>query len=460
MTSVPNLRRPLSGSSAWAVIVALALTCACNPSRKLPTDTGTDRQQEEVTRVYNPVTGQYEAVKDPLSLVDTIDWQEVIDQPVISSAESATSGKKDRYALAFMLPLQANLHRGFGDEIPARTRRFLNYYAGMRLALADLTRRGIDLDVRVLDTEESTDVVRQQLRELRDVDLIVGPYDRDAIREAAEFGARYRIPVVSPWTPSITLEYPNQQLVQMVPGLRTHAAAAIEFIGQRFLNPRIYIVARDDRERSRFAGYHAAQAQYNPGLERVEELMIYDATVDLAKTNLDTLIHDTRPTVFILPYFSRNDEEFVGALLRKLHAEKLERNVTVFGLPQWINFSRLNPDYLESLQTHITAAQHVDWANEATRRFSKDFYDAYAGIPEPSGKQGYDLVMFLGESLKAHGVPFMEPVAGQPSPHGDILLRPVRDESARPDGDFPVLYYENQGIQVLQFTDQAYQIVH
>ncbi|MDX1406496.1 MAG: hypothetical protein R3330_00135, partial [Saprospiraceae bacterium] len=74
--------------------------------------------------------------------------------------------------------------------------------------------------------------------------------------------------------------------------------------------------------------------------------------------------------------------------------------------------------------------------------------------------QGYDLVMYLGQSLYRNGVQLVPPERSAPSPFGHILLRPVYAADARPDGDFPILYYENQGIRVLEFIDQAYQVVH
>lgn len=448
----------MSGNSLVALCVLL-LAVGCSTS-KAPQESGTPDPSRDLPKVYNPATGKYEPVKDPRILVDTVQWTEIQSEDVIESADVIRTGKKDAYEVAFLMPMRASTTGSFATGVDPRSRRFLNYYGGVQLALNKLEQQGVMINARVWDTEESVEVVTRQLNDLKDVDLIVGPYHRESLREAAAFAARYKIPVISPWTPSIDLDDPNRYFVQMVPGLETHARIAMEYIGRRFLNPKLFIVGRNDRERARFEGYHKAHNTYNSDLEPIEELIIQDNSIDLNNTNLDSLIPDRRATVFILPYYSRSDEDFLGSLLRKLHAEKLERDVVVFGLPQWANFRRLNPDYLESLKVHITVAHHVNNSDDETKEFSRKFFETYGSIPEPAAKQAYDVTRFLGNALDQHGLQFIDEVRGVTSEYGGINLQPVLAGDGRPDGAYPILYYENQGLSILRFVEQAYREVN
>ena len=448
----------MNGSKLLLVCVLIALTSwGCSTSKNLPTSAPSDHTDRDVPRVYNPVTGKYEPVANPKSTIDTIQWTTIEDvEPIGTIAEDKT-GKKDQYEIALLLPLNAGATPPFTDNIDGRSRRFLNYYAGLKMGVRRLADQGVQLNVRVFDTEESAEKIQATLLDLRDADLIIGPYDRSNIRLAADFARKHRIPVVSPWIPSIQLDEPCDKLIQLTPGLPSHANAAMAFVGSSIFNPKIYITGRPSEQASgRFEIYHTAHTALNPGMPPIEELIIDDASIDLNETILEGMFNEEGTTVFILPFYSRSDEEFLNGLLRKLHAERGENDVVVIGLPQWANFRRINLDYLESLQVHITAVSHMDYEDPEVRGFSRAYFDQYAGLPETAAYDGYQTIQFFGNALHDFGLGFIQDVTKSERSAYAILLKPVYAETVSAEISSAPEYYENQGIQILKFSEQAF----
>jgi hypothetical protein len=194
----------------------------------------------------------------------------------------------------------------------------------------------------------------------------------------------------------------------------------------------------------------------------VEELVIKDSSPDLVNTNLHALMSDDAGTIFILPYFAKNDETFVNSFLRKLHADKDTREAIVFGMPQWVGYTNLNANYMESLSLHLSISSFVDVASPGYAAFKAGFYNRFHAIPDLNAFLGYDLMMWLGGSLVKGG---QEALIGKmdPAQYGlasGFDIRPVyRNNGSSPQEMNTPLYYENKRIRILRFVGQDFILV-
>jgi hypothetical protein len=317
----------------------------------------------------------------------------------------------------------------------------------------------------VYDTEESTQKVQDilNMKEMLDMDLIVGPYRRENIELLTDFSRKWKIPLVSPWVPSSSISKENPYLIQMTPGLASHAEAIMSYIGERFAHPKLYLVARENRrEKERFENFYRASQKLDNVNIQPEELIVADTTIDLNETILESIFDPEGPTVFVLPYYSRSEEDFVNSFLRKLHADKLENEVYVFGLPQWLNFRKLNYDYLESLNAHISSAQHLDKKDPSVKEFQTRFYNIYETVPTEAAYQGYDLISYFGKMLGEYGTAFMSEFRSEEKDLFNLGFQ-IQPISSAPAGSeiYPsVDYHENKRIWILKFEDQYFQKVN
>ena len=71
------------------------------------------------------------------------------------------------------------------------------------------------------------------------------------------------------------------------------------------------------------------------------------------------------------------NQHFLTVTLRALDTLNNSYPVTVFGHPNWINFSFLKADLLQRLETHITSADHIDYKAANIMAFIRNYRKAY-----------------------------------------------------------------------------------
>lgn len=420
-------------------------------------------------RVYNPSTGEYEFVEDATRLVDTIQWQMVENPPEPITDELLTPKKTAGSEIALLIPLHAIENQIIDDYLDSRTRRFVQFYAGVKMAISDLAERGYPLSLKVFDTGGSEARVDQILmsRQLRTADLIIGPYERELIDEVATFGDKNRIPVVSAWQPGSRSLSGHPYLIQATPGLYTHVKAITDHIRQQYSNARIVIVGRSNpSEKARMDLFYDVFVQANNkdlfGSQILpEQLFVTDASPDLAKTQLDAFLEKDKTTIFILPHYASDEENFVISFMRRLRVEKPGSKVLVFGLPQWTNYQKINYDFLENLHVHISANHYINHADSTVNAFEHEFFERFATLPEPSAFHGYDLVRYFGQLMAESGRAMLEYL---PTYSKELLaygfhIKPFSNNYSTSEPPPLLEYYENDHILILKFEDQTFQKV-
>lgn len=464
MTSVPNHLPPLNGSSIVVCFLLLCFLFACSApkaSSKKPADLKPPaKDTSDKVRVYDPATGTYVLVPRDAVKVDTVKWTEDKSDPILTDRGTIddTPEKKSNYEISILVPLNSDQYTSMEGSLDSRLVRFMQYYGGMRIAADEIQELGLPVKFRSFDTETSMSQLNEILKDpaIRRSDIIVGPYEKEFVEMVASYGLQNEKFVVSPWLPAFNIESENPYFIQVIPGLNTHADAIMDFIDKSYDAKKIFLVARNiPAEIQRLALF-----KRNVGV-RTEDLIIDDASIDLAKTNLSFLLDDPDGSVFIMPYYSRTDEDFVNSFMRKLHADKGNKNVIVFGLPQWTGFNTLNSDYMESLSLHISSPTYIDTHHSGYRKFKNKFFHKYFTMPDPQAYQGYDLIMWLGKMIVKEGPGGF--IKGLPSEFGlssGFGLKPVfRAGSTKPSELKTPLYYENSKVRILKFNDQDFELV-
>jgi ABC-type branched-subunit amino acid transport system substrate-binding protein len=473
MILVQNHRQRLNGNNLIAFVFILLLSASCgilNPEKggkSAPPDS-VPTQAEKTVSIYNPRTGQYEEVPASEVIIDTLSLRDIteISIPPITESDLSISGeKKSSYHFSLMMPFNAIKYQNISNPVDPRGRRFIQYYAGARLAVDDLMQSGIRIDMHVYDTEESSSKVRSLLNDpnVKSSDVIIGPYRTENIEAVSAFSKENQIVCVSPWIPGFEVPGNNPQLLQMTPGLEAHADAIFEHIEANYPRTVVYIVSRNsEREMNRLTMFKDAYQRIFSEPDSLKELMINDNTSDLQNTDWLSIFEKPERAIFVIPYYSRGDEGFVNSVLRKIHAERLEKEIIVFGMPQWMSFRNMNYDYLEALQAHLSTISYTDRYHHKYKNFSSRFFDRYGIVAEDPAFQGYDLISFLGKAISENGTMFLPKLKNELSSEINLGfdIRPVYENRSPDQSDLQVpKYFENRGIRILKFYNQDFQIL-
>lgn len=465
MISAPNLRQPLNGNSIkWFFFLVLAMVVSCStPKKAIPSASG-DKAPPVPHQEEQPKPSEQDGdVLKPRDAVqmDTVKWIEEKAPPVLTDPKDvpAKPPVKGKYDIALLMPFHAADAPLFTEAQDGRLNRFVQYYAGVRMALQEIDSMHLPVTTYTYDAEASSDAVSKLANEsgVKSADVIVGPYEKKDLEAVAAYGLAHKKYVVSPWLPAFTTESTNPYLIQLSPSLSSHAMAITDFIRDAMPDKKVYVVARDNATE-----LNRIQLFTRDSMLDVEELVIKDASPELVNTDLHGKLSDDRGTIFILPYFSKNDEAFVSAFMRKLHAEKDTREAIVFGLPQWVGFTNLNPNYMESLSLHLSISSFIDVSSPGYAAFRNRFFHIYHTVPDLNAFMGYDLMKWMATRLASEGRDALteNQMSDAEGLSSGFDIQPVfKTSSASGDTPSTPVYYENRKIRILKYLDQDFILV-
>ena len=506
MTSVPSRRQQSNGSNALRyglfALLLTTVTTSCELFRPVNTTgpgttTRPDRDDEDLEtvqsrRVFDEETGTYVEVTAPTEPMDTIQWREV------SAADNAPIGDDTAYAYSpadpnasatpglppvrqlgtgrngsrllsgygvdFILPFLADRNLDGSDEVDANSLWALHFYSGAELALEDIREENGDIsyDVRVQDSRANANQVSSILEsdEYQRSQLIIGPYLKEHVTLVAEAVDGQEKVLISPYSAATGIDEENVNYIQVNPTLETHLR---ELMGHAFRTQgadRIVLVAPAG-QRARLA-YFQDEYRLLTGDDQaapLDELLIGD---DFPA--LDTLLDGDR-TVFMVPVY--DNETFVADFLRQVYqATVSERgnNVAVYGLPQWADFERLNPDFLESTNVHISSSVFIDPLDPDVQEFRGRFYDRYAALPRTEAYIGYDITRYFLRMAARYGTRFQFELQEHPEDliHTSFRFAPVTviPAGATDVEEAVIDRFENRFVNILKYTDYAFKRVN
>ena len=463
MILVRSRRLPLNGNSLIISFIILLFATACGTKKPIvKTPDPKEKEEGANKRVYNPKTGKYEMVKE--ASVDTVKWTEISEEafPPITPNQKIEKEivTKDIYNLSMFIPFETNDFSYSSNNIDSRKSKYINYYAGAKIALKQLESEGILLTTYVNDSGNSLSQVESLLKRssTQKADLIIGPYNKDAIIATAEFGSDRKIPVISPWRPAFNAPSDNPFLIQINPSFQSHCVAITKHVAEHFDPTQVVLVARDNaKERNRLRYFQDANQIYSGvGAESFQELIVTDQSINLEDTDLTKYIQKRKPTVFILPYYARSEEEFVHSFLGRLSYFKGDETVYVYGLPHWMDYGKINYDWFETLNIRMTSANNIDSNNAEIISFKSQFFNQYGTIPNKDAYEGFDITLHAGRMLFKHGREFVYYLDTE---EDDLMQTAFRFKKVgKYSDDFTDYdYLENEKLFIIEFKDAKFQ---
>ncbi|THH41906.1 ABC transporter substrate-binding protein [Neolewinella litorea] len=502
MTSVPSRRLPSSGSSPlYYCLLALLLTTVTSScelfrpvdSTRPTTDTRPPRDGEvldpvQSRRVFDEETGTYIEVNAPTQPMDTIQWADRQTTPPIAEdgshayvppaaaapaapglppvTQTGTGRNGSRlltgYGVDFVLPFLSDRYGEEANKIDPNSLWALHFYSGAELALEEIQKGKIAFDARVQDSRANPRKVQSILQspEYQRSQLIIGPYLKENVTLVAEAVRGQEKVLISPYSAATGVSEKNTNYIQVNPTLETHLR---QLLGHAFRTQgadRIVLVAKEG-DQGRLA-YFQDEYRLLTGdneVEPLEELIIGSTFPDL------TPYLRGRRTVFMVPVYQ--DESFVSNFLRQTYqATVAERgdNVAVYGLPQWADFERLNPAYVQGTNVHISSSIFIDPLDPRVREFRHKFYDRFSTLPRDEAYIGYDVARYFLRMAAKYGTRFQFSLEDNPETmlHTSFRFTPVAviPADAASMEEAVIDRFENTFVNILRYTDYSYKRVN
>lgn len=461
MTLVQSRLPLLNGNKSILIFLILSsfliMSCASNKS---------------ATRVLNPVRTKPSTVStkvDP-DKVDTVSWT-LLDRenyPPISNELAIEMNPLIRpiQNVSLLIPFDVSA------ETTLLTRsemKFGHFYAGVLLALEKLEELDKTMAVSVFDTDRDQSKVERLLQnmDVRQSDVIVGPYETKNLKTVAIWGQQNDIPVISPWRSSSSIAENNLYYYQMRPLIEQYFEAILKDALNKHAPSNIFIIndqGKDDDTRVR--AIHKMHETLNKG-KITTPLSEYKIVSDSIKNSdfmmFDTLLHEHPNSALIIPNYSSRDARYVYSLIRKINAEIDDEEIEIYGMPTLVNAQRLDLEFFRSLDLNTVDFKHTDKSKEAVSKFVSNYFEKFGHLPNDDSYHGYDTMILLANSsdyAKAGGssetsipLPFLSMGVNFQRYHKNRMTS--GGNSAQKPGDFMV----NSNLKLIEYYNSRFRAI-
>lgn len=330
--------------------------------------------------------------------------------------EAPPTYRKQVYSVSVLYPFMLNTL----EPTPGRKRNqlILDLYEGMKLAVDTLAKRGTKIDLRAYDTERKASTINRLLAtpELKNTDLIIGPFFPDENALVQEFSMKNRINVFKPFTNNIEMVGLNEFGYMLQPSYETIGRKSAEFAADKLTNRKnCMIFYGTTKQDSILAASFAAKATES-GLRVVSSRRTSrEASTSILKILATPTEFDEwkNPIEFELKkdsigciYVASDDALIYSKVMSSVETRR--DSILVIGSESWLNQSALDYEKFQSLGIVMSAPNFTDTGSRHYKAFAAKFLRTHGRAPSEYATLGYESMLFLGNSLSKNGVYFQE----------------------------------------------------
>lgn len=263
------------------------------------------------------------------------------------------------------------------DSYNFKSRRYVEFYEGVRMALDSLSEAGANINLKVFDTNNRLDAINQLSQSQTKPDLIIGPAHKDEMADVMSYSHKMKVPVVLPFAQcdSTILDNPyvfQASVIDSITGKEIYKHMASQLSGHNIIlitaNTRS---AADKRKAEQLKSLLAAR-----GLKYTE----HNYSTSNPTAILSHLAED-KTNVVIIP---TNNEARANSVLTSLAGvmeQKPTARVELWATSDWLGFQTIEVDVFHKLNTRIFTTFAVDESDPQVAYVLNKFRRAYSTEP-------------------------------------------------------------------------------
>ncbi len=359
------------------------------------------------------------------------------------------------YNIALMLPLfleevdslEQYRERGLESTADLVSFRFLNFYAGFKMAVDSMEKQGMKMNLFVYDVDNDPQKVNRVLQksELSSMDLIVGPLYAKSFARVANFAKTYQIPIVNPLSNREEIVGNNPWVFKLKPDEEIQTDLLVRYLLDHYPESNIVLVRHNKYKyqpavsyirnylntkrpghvmipNSKIAEAIAASEEdqiftENKVLEKeminrgltdstwisnlVKEVIYVDDSIQGLENNLSAI----RKNVVVA---LSEDIVFSKELMSQLNKLSLDHDITLFGLPDWNSFHDLETNQLLHLHVHTFTSSLIDYHDPHIKKWIEKYRNTFHTEPTPGNYafDGFDTGWYFLNALYQYGSEF------------------------------------------------------
>lgn len=329
--------------------------------------------------------------------------------------EAPKSFFKEKYSVALLLPFMVSTL----EPTPGRKRTqiVLDFYEGAKLAADTLQKQGVNISLRAYDTERSVEKLKKYLEteELKRTDLIVGPLFPEESRVVQEFSMANKINMIHPISNSTDFIGMNPHAFLFQPSAETLGRKSADYLADRLRKKDCMVFLGPTKKDSTLAASFIAEAEaegikiiakheINPKETfKVNQILTTATEFDEFKYPIEfTLKKDSLHSIFVASDDPLIYTKIVGA------KETRADSTILIGSENWLDDNVVEFDKYQTLGIVLTSPNYKKPTDKEVKAFERKYLLTHGKQASNMARLGFELMMFVGQQLKQHGVYFQE----------------------------------------------------
>ncbi len=331
--------------------------------------------------------------------------------------------------------------------------RFIQFYEGARIAIDSLSKQGMNVEMHIYDVDnnltKTTKALRQ--RELRTMDLIIGPFYSNSFNQVALFAGNFNIPIVNPLSYREVIVNDYKTVIKVKPDISSQTEIIKTYVSNFANESKVFLISQ--------TSYKDADKviEVQNGILSVLESQFKFSNQDLINlaysvAERDTLFDGTTtPPPFIIEsteiypeileslssdstiinnYFTRinysidslypflenasplrnnlvvlygTKKSFILDVINRLNECRDTFNIQLLGVPTWERINNLSNVKMNNLSSSYFASNYINYHSENTQNFVDSFRNNFSTEPDDYAFSGFDITYYFLSSLYYFG---------------------------------------------------------
>jgi len=343
---------------------------------------------------------------------NTVNANPLITEKIQSKKDSIlfNKPKKTSYTIGLFLPFKLTESKAIiVDELVKKTANFpqtqslaLDFYAGFKKAVDSISSKDFEITIRLFDTDEKDSLKIESICKTEDfktLDAVFGPLYASVFKLIAPHSKKLGIPIVSPLIQQSKILYDNVFVSKVTPSQHTLIEGLADYcIDSLALTSNIMIVNATTKDQSYLKTF---KNRYNTSILNKSLKDTIKEVKGIAGVK-DAFVMDKKNVVILLTNNSVYLQDFITQL--RMFSDK--KDIVLMGFNSVSNINNLDQDYLNALQFHFAAPNHINFQDSLIRVFVKQYQDINIADPSEYYFQGFDIGNYYLTHLKTNGPSF------------------------------------------------------
>ena len=304
--------------------------------------------------------------------------------------------------MALMLPFSS------GSSSPSAN--FLDFYAGVLMALEDLRKDGTNISLKVIDMADYASAEQMMAVTPADLDFVIGNFSQQSIEPAAQWCDKHHIPLISPLDQKVESSvYDHRYLVNAPLSSSTQAMRLAESMEYNPRRDNVVLVCENTDQ----AGQFCIDVMASLDSLNIPFTTVRAGVGRSAESIRPALVQGKRNLIVI----TTEKESLASDAVRNISSLVRGGNyeIETYASHRIRRFEAIDSDALKNCNARFAMGYYVDYNDDQVQDFVRRYRALYNSDPGNFSFQGYDITLYFGSALKRYGSDMINGIAHYPS---------------------------------------------